>query len=136
MVWWLIYIVGGILGDVYIRVIIDFGGGAYFFCFLPWPIYEVNMRSADILTCFSIFSKLAYVWIYFDKVPPNGKCWGQRIKSPIFLTLSKKEQRSNNENNRAKIWIDQMYRAFKILTAIISVQWDYRKFCKRRLSSI
>ena len=31
VVWWLIYIVGGILGDVCIRVIIDFGGGAYFF---------------------------------------------------------------------------------------------------------
>ena len=34
-----------------------------------------------------------------NKVPPNGKSRGQRFESPIFLTLSKKEQRSNPENS-------------------------------------
>ena len=33
-------------------------------------------------------------------------------KSPLFLTLSKKEQQPTTENNRAKIWIYQMLWVF------------------------
>ena len=38
-----------------------------------------------------------------------------------------KEQQSTAENIHARIWINQMYRSFKIITVNLSVLWDFRK---------
>ena len=61
-----------------------------------------------------------FQYMDMDWVRGIGGSMGTRTKndsensriSPIFLTLSKKEQRSTTENKRSKIWIDQMLKGF------------------------
>ena len=87
-----------------------------------------DFKSPFFVTDFYIFGKvtekadvaLASIYNYFEfkfhRLEINAvrgqKAQLELIKNPMFLTLSKKEERSTTENNRTKIWIDQMLKGF------------------------
>ena len=96
-------------------------------------VLNSKLRLSDLMLHFTALPKLvsldisgiySFRKLRHCKVPPNGKGRGHRPKSPIILIrcLRRNSARSTTENNRAKIWVDQMYRDFWTWTATLSVR--------------